>query len=281
MAAVRVERVLTAAVTITADGRTTVSDVSGIERRVASSGEVFSDTALEPDDDAPLKPLGEFRCIGQGKTGAGFTDHSRIGGPARLEVDGFGGGIRSAFWAYSLDPARLAGANRRPTRQVQICLAGGALAADGWKLLQAGAAAAYEEPEFSFRLAMGWPKGPTPLEATGGFQLGSPAKAGVVGRIAQEPEDRLDGSFAGPVDSAIDEFVENAVAGWWQDLCLDETACTLADGSERFHGNLAYAVWEYLPDEVPPEGLRFRIAAYAVFACAPGMEGCLEEEHVA
>ena len=281
VAGVRVDRVLSAVLTITGDGRTALSDLSGFERRLAPNGEVLSETDLEADDEAPLKPLGEFRCVGQGKSGSGFTDHTRGRGPARLEVDTWGGGMRSAFWAYSLDPARLVGENRRPTRQVEVCLAGGAMAADGWKLLQAGAGVAYDDPEYTYRLGMDWPKGPTPVEATGGFQLGSPTKAGVVGRITQEPEDRLNGSFIGPAESEFDEYFENGVAGWWQDLCLDEPACTAADGSEHFHGNIAYAVWEFLPDEIPADGLRFRLASYATLLCVPGVEGCVEDQQIA
>lgn len=276
VAGIRVERVLSAVLTIGPGGRTEISEVGGFERRVDPSGEVLAETDLEPHDGRPLPPLGEFRCVGQGRTGAGFTDHSRASGPARLDLDAAGSGMRAAFWAYSLDPARLVGENRRPTRQVEVCLAGGALATDDWRLLQAGAGVAYDEGDRTFKLGMDWPKGPTPAEATGGFQLGSPVKAGVVGRILQDPEDRLLGSFLGPVDSEFDEYFENGVAGWWNDLCLDGTACTAADGSDRFHGNLAYAVWEYLPDEIPADGLRFRLAAFATFACVPGMEGCLD-----
>lgn len=279
-AGVRVERMLSAMLTLEADGRTTLEDETGFERRVAPNGEVLSEFHLEPDGEAPLRPLGEFRCVGQGRSGAGFTDHSRRRGPARLEADGIGGGIRSAFWAYSLDPARLVGENRRPTRQVQVCVAGGAMAADGWKLLQAGAGAAYADEEYSYRLTLDWPKGPTPPEASGGFQLGSPTKAGVVGRIAQTPEDRLSGSFVGPVPSEFDDFFENGVAGWWQAVCLDGAACTPADGSEQFHGNLAYAVWEFLPDEIPADGLRFRIASYATLLCVPGLAGCVEDQDI-
>lgn len=278
---VRVDRVLSAVLTITGDGRTELSDLSGFERRSAPNGDVLSELHLEPDDEAPLKPLGEFRCAGQGKSGSGFSDHTRGRGPARLEVDAWGGGMRSAFWAYSLNPARLVGENRRPTRQVAVCLAGGAMAADGWKLLQAGAGAAYEDAEYSYKLGMGWASGTTPAEATGGSQLGSPTKAGVVGRMTQEPEDRLTGSLIGPADSEFDEYFENGVAGWWQDLCLDESACTAADGSDHFHGNIAYAVWEFLPDEIPAGGLRFRLASYATLLCVPGAEGCVEDQQIA
>jgi len=268
---VRVERVLTAAVTVRLDGAAAVGETEGFERQVDASGRVLSETPIVPHAGAALPPLGEFGCEASGAA-PGFTDHSQPAGPARLDFDADGGGARSVFHAYTLAGARRG--QNRPTVQVLVCLAGGARPADGWHLLQAGVGAAYDSKEKTFGLGSRWLDGPTPAIGEDGYRFGS-AEVGATGRIVQEPRGGLEGSLIGPFESDLNDYFRNALAGWWEDPCLDEApVCLPTDGSDQFQGSLAGGLWEFFADEIPADGLRFRIASFSTLSCTAPSPGC-------
>lgn len=265
VAGVRVERYLSAMVTIRPDsGGYAVEQARGFERRSDSNDRMLSDTPVTSHKGAePLPPLGEFGCTPYGDN-PGPTDHTAAG-PVRVDVDLFGGDSRAAFHLYSLRNARRAG--HRPTTQILLCAAGGARPSDGWRLLQAGIGATYDSGD-SHKLGMDWPRGEAGAETGKGFRFGSDAEVGAVGRIIQRPGGKLEGSFIGPFDSDFDDTFNNAVASWWQTPCLDDApVCAPADGSDAFQGSIGGALWEFFTDEIPADGLRFRVATFTTLAC--------------
>lgn len=273
VAGVRVERMLTAVVTVRLDGPVIVGEAGGFERRVDPSGRVLSETALAPGIDLPATPLGDFGCAPDG-TRPGFVDHSETGGPVRLGIDVPGGSSSAVFHAYTLEGARR-GVGDRTTVQALFCLAGGAQATDGWRLLQAGVGVAYDSREESFLLGKRWLDGSAPAVGEDTYRFGSAHEVGARGRIRQEPRGIVEGSFIGPIESDFDEYFRNGLAGWWQDGCVDDAAaCLQTDGSEQFQGSLAGGLWEFFADEIPDGGLRFRVASFSVFSCAPPSASC-------
>jgi hypothetical protein len=269
---VRVERMLTAMVTVRLGGAASVGEAGGFERQVDQSGRVLSETPIVPNGGAALTPVGEFGCVASGAA-PGFTDHSTHAGPARLESDLDGGGARSVFHVYTLEGARRVGDRR--TVQVLVCLAGGARPADGWRLLQAGVGAAYDSKDETFMLGGRSLDGPTPPIAEDGYGFGSTADVGAAGRIVQQPRGGVEGSLVGPFETGLNDYFRNALAGWWEDPCLDEAAvCLPTDGSDTFQGSLAGGLWEFFADDVPADGFRFRIASFSTLSCTAPSPGC-------
>jgi hypothetical protein len=269
VAGVRLERYVTVKATIRSDGALDVEPAAGFERRSDSSGRVLSDTPLTPEGRAPLAPIGQFGCTAFGES-PDRTDHTAAG-PVRVDVDRPGGASRSAFHLSSLRDAR--GVNGRPTTQVLVCAVGGARPVGGWRLLQAGVGASYDS-RTTYKLGMDWPKGEAAADTEKGFAFGADSDVGAVGRIHQQPGGKLEGSLVGPFDSDFNDTFNNAVAGWWQTPCLDDAeVCGAADGSDAFQGSIAGGLWEFFTDEIPAEGLRFRLASFTALACFTA-DGC-------
>jgi hypothetical protein len=226
-----IERMVSATVTVTADG-VTVSEPSGFERR----------------RDGAEHPLA-LGSSGEGAFGCRGTGDARHLGDIRLA----GGGSGGLFSLYSLP------GQPQDTTQVLICLAGGARAGKDERLLQAGVGAAYEGDE-SRKLGMRWLTGPTPPRGEDGWFFAGSRTAGADGFIEQAPADHLEGSFIGPFDSDFDDHFRNAAAGWWEDDCVDaEQGCRHTDGSRAFQGSLAGALWEFPASE---ESHRFQVALF-------------------
>ena len=263
---VRLERYVTVKVTIHSDGRLDVEPAQGFERRSDSSGNVLSDTPLTPEGKEPLPAVGQFGCTAFGDS-PDHTDHTAAG-PVRVDVDRPGGGTRSAFHLASLRDAR--GVDHRPTTQVLVCAVGGAQPGGGWRLLQAGVGASYDS-RHTYKLGMDWPQGEAAADTEEGFAFGSDADVGAVGGIHQQPGGALKGSLVSPFDSDFNDTFNNAVAGWWQTPCLDDDpVCGPGDGSGAFQGSIAGGLWEFFTDEIPAEGLRFRLASFTTLACFTG-----------
>jgi hypothetical protein len=268
VAGVLVERVVTAVVTVPADGGpVSVSEPSGFERRVDPSGRTLSEGGFPVPSGVRLEPVGAFGCSARGSS-PGFRDHSEAA-PVRLDVDVGGGAARSVFHVYSLVGGRQM--EGRPTVQVLICSAGGGRPAGGnQRLLQAGVGAAYGDTQDSHLLGKNWLDGPTPPRGEGSFSFFGAADTGADGWLEQEPAGEVEGSLIGPFPSGFDDYFANAAAGWWQHPCVDDgPVCGPADGSTVFQGSLAGALWEFYDDGA--RDYRFRVALFLAVACAnPG-----------
>lgn len=151
--------------------------------------------------------------------------------------------------------------------EVISCFAGGARMSEGYRLLQAGAGAAYRDSVQSHGMGMAWPDGePGGLTTKGApFPLGFETKSGVVGTVRQGPGGRLTGSFLAPAENPTEPYTRNAAYAWWEiaDDCLDDSRCS-GIGDRGFHGSTGNAAW--IVDKASRSV--FVITGFARYACA-------------
>jgi hypothetical protein len=158
--------------------------------------------------------------------------------------------------------------------EVISCFAGGATMSEGYRLLQAGAGAAYRDTVESHGLGMAWPDGEPNAVTTKGapFPLGFATKSGVVGTVRQGPGGRLTGSFVAPTENPTEPYTRNAAYAWWEiaDDCLNDSRCS-GIGDPGFHGSTGNAAW--IIDKASPAV--FVITGFARYACAePAAPAC-------
>ncbi|MGH9039885.1 MAG: hypothetical protein ACRDZ3_06605 [Acidimicrobiia bacterium] len=256
---VRIERTVTAVVTVHPDGRAPeVSEPEGFERRL----QPFVTTISEgPVPVAPAaEPAGVFGCKGRGRE-PGFRDLSVTAGPVRL---GAGDGAGAVFHLYSMAGGRTV--EGRDTLQVMVCMAGGARSADGRRLLQAGVGAAYDDTDVTRLIGRRWLDAATPPRGEDGYLFFGSAEAGADGWMEQEPVGWLEGSPVSPFDSDFSDYARNAAVGWWKHPCVDDgPVCGPTDGSTVFQGTLAGALWEFSDDTTADR--RFRVVLFIAEAC--------------
>jgi hypothetical protein len=152
--------------------------------------------------------------------------------------------------------------------EVISCFAGGATMSEGYRLLQAGAGAAFRDAAQSHRMGMAWPDGePGTVTSKGGapFPLGFETNSGVVGTVRQGPDGRLTGSFMAPAENPTEPYTRNGAYAWWEiaDGCLDDSRCD-GTGDRGFHGSTGNAAW--IVEKGSPA--IFVITGFARYACA-------------
>ncbi|MGH8993539.1 MAG: hypothetical protein ACRDZ7_18675 [Acidimicrobiia bacterium] len=257
---VRIERTVTAVVTVHPDGRAPeVSEPAGFERRLQPFVATISEGPV-PVAPAGAEPIGVFGCNGRGRE-PGYRDLSAAAGPVRL---GVGDGAGAVFHLYSLAGGRTV--DGPGTLQVLVCMAGGARSGEGRRLLQAGVGAAYDDTEVTHLIGRRWLDAATPARGEDGYLFSGSADAGADGWVEQEPAGWLEGSPLGPFGSDFDDYGRNATAGWWKHPCVDDgPVCGPTDGSTVFQGSLAGALWEFSDDTTVDR--RFRVVLFLAEAC--------------
>lgn len=192
--------------------------------------------------------------------------------PARLELNTEIGtlNLASMFATSSRTPY----VDAPNASEVIACFAGGATMNEGYRLLQAGAGAAYRDAEQSHILGMAWPNGQPQAVTTKGapFPMGFKTSSGIVGTVRQGPGGRLTGSLMAPAENPTEPYTRNAAYAWWEiaENCLDESTCS-GIGDRGFHGSTGNAAW--IVHQGSPQV--FVVTGFARYACAdPSAPAC-------
>jgi hypothetical protein len=178
-------------VTLTADGRTQVSDIAGTEVVVNTMGDVVDRLPLQvkSTNAPPDRGMAKMPCVND-TTQDGFMPYLP---PVTYSIDERNEKGSFKFHFYSQDNAR-SNQTGQPTVQFLSCAAGGVDAEGGSRITISGPGVAFNDAETPRILGQNWKEGETPEDysITLGFQ--SPARAvNVTGSIQQHPSNSLKG----------------------------------------------------------------------------------------
>jgi hypothetical protein len=258
----------TGLVTLTEDGRTVSSDLSGEEVVVDLLGNVvdrvpFQAKALTDS----IKPLGmpAVACVNDSQQ-PGFTPYLP---PTDYPVDKKNekGGFK--FHLYSQDGARH---NQYGATTVQFlgCGAGGVDGENGSRIRVSGPGMAFDDANGSTIIGTKWREGKTPedFSVTLGFEV--PVRGvNITGSIQQDPSNYLKGSVVPPYGGwdDMERLQRNAFNAWWEDGCRPR--CTRFGGSNNYQGSVGEGLWEF-PQSYKHDALArgWRLAAYIEHHCS-------------